>query len=70
MLKKFKNLKHNHQLIFSLIIISGVTGVWRGIWGLLDVFFIPGDLTLSYSLSLILGIVIITITHYTIDRIV
>lgn len=70
MMKKFTNLKKNHQLVFSLIILSGMVCLWRGVWGLLDMYLMPGNLSLSYAVSTLLGIAIIAITHYTIDKLV
>lgn len=67
---KFPYLKKHHQLIFSLIVVSGVTALWRGIWGLLDIYLLPGSPSVSFTLSIILGVVVIVATHYTIDKIV
>lgn len=70
MIKKLSNLKKHHQLVFSSIVLSGVVCLWRGIWGLLDIYLIPENLSLSFTLSVIMGAVIITVTHYTIDKMV
>jgi len=70
MLTKLSKLKKHHQLLFSLIVMSGMIGLWRGIWGLLDMYLLPNNLGISYTLSLLLGIVVISITHYTIDKLV
>ncbi|NCO05057.1 MAG: hypothetical protein GW939_02820 [Candidatus Magasanikbacteria bacterium] len=70
MLKKLINLKKHHQLVFGLIIMSAMICLWRGIWGLLDIYLIPNDPSLSYLISLILGIAVIITTHYTIDKLV
>ena len=70
MISKIAGLKKHHQLFFSLIVLSGVVCLWRGIWGLLDMYLIPNNLSLSFILSIILGIVIISVTHYTIDKLV
>jgi len=70
MIKKLTNLKKHHQLIFTLIIMSGMISLWRGIWGLLDIFLFPSDKIISYSLSIILGILVIALTHYSINRLV
>lgn len=70
MLKKFTDLKKNHQLLFSLIILSGVVCLWRGVWGLLDMYLFPENLSASYAVSVLIGMIIITLTHYTIDKLV
>jgi len=70
MYKKFPSLKTHHQLLFSLIIMSGMISLWRGIWGLLDLYLFPGQPNISAVISVILGIFVISVTHYTIDKIV
>lgn len=70
MIKKFVELKKHHQLGFSLIIVSGMICMWRGIWGLLDLYLVPDMPGLSFALSLLVGIIIISTTHYTIEKIV
>lgn len=70
MLRKLIGLKKHHQLVFSLIIMSGMISLWRGIWGLLDIYLFPDSPSLSFSLSVLLGIAVISATHYTIDKLV
>lgn len=70
MYRTFSKLKTHHQLIFSLIIMSGLVCLWRGMWGLLDLYFFVNDPALSFALSVVIGSIIIVITHYTIDRLV
>lgn len=70
MIKKFIELKKHHQLGFSLIVMSALICLWRGIWGLLDLYLLPSAPTLSYIVSFVIGVVVITITHYTIDKLV
>lgn len=69
MLKKLSTLKKHHQLLFSLIVLSGVVCLWRGVWGLLDIYLLPNNLPLSFILSIVLGVGIISVVHYTIDKI-
>ncbi len=70
MLQKFLHLKKHHQLLFSFIVLSGVVCLWRGIWGLLDMYLMPSNTELSFVFSIILGSIIIGTTHYTIDKLV
>lgn len=70
MIRKFTQLKKHHQLFFSLIIMSGMISLWRGVWRLLDLYLFPGFPVLSFSFSVFLGIIIISLTHYTINKIV
>lgn len=70
MIRRYDELKKHHQLIFSLLIVTGVTCVWRGIWGILDIYLFPGVPILSYVLSFIIGVLVIAGTHYTVDSVV
>ena len=65
MLKKFNSLKLHHQIIWSLVIATDLVGIGRGLWGLMDKFFFPGDFIASSLLSLALGIAIFAVTHYS-----
>lgn len=65
MFEKFKNMRSHHQLLFALLIFFGVLNVWRGLWGLLNKYLLPQHVELSLWISLIVGLAILTSTHYT-----
>ncbi|PIN79842.1 hypothetical protein COV16_02110 [Candidatus Woesearchaeota archaeon CG10_big_fil_rev_8_21_14_0_10_34_8] len=64
MFKKFSKLKKHHQLMYSLLIAVAFVGIWRGLWRLFDIFLFPNNEVLSYSITLILGIIILAVTHH------
>ena len=64
MFKKFSKLKTKHQIIFTLLIALAVVSVWRGIWGLMDIYLFPKNLHLSLWFSLVLGLLILVVTGY------
>lgn len=68
MIRKFSNLKTNHQLFFSILVFFGIVSLWRGIWGLLDTYLFPNNLSVSFILSTVLGMIIIAVTHYSVDK--
>jgi len=70
MLKAFKKLKEHHQKLFALIIGTAVIMFWRGIWGLLDVYFLPNDVGLSLVLSAVIGLVILAACDVVIKELV
>ena len=43
-----------------VVILLGSVLLWRGIWGLLDEYFIPNNVLVSYWLSLVAGLAILT----------
>lgn len=67
MLKKINELEKHHQLLASLIVGIGLVSVWRGMWGLMDLFILPENQLGSYIFSLILGVGILYITHRTLS---
>lgn len=63
MVKK-KTITHSKKLFLAVVIGFAVISFWRGVWGLMDVYLFPENLTLSLITSTILGLVILIITHY------
>ncbi|OGK16324.1 hypothetical protein A2774_05270 [Candidatus Roizmanbacteria bacterium RIFCSPHIGHO2_01_FULL_39_12c] len=63
MFDKIKNLEKHHQFLASLIVGIGLVSLWRGIWGLMDLYIIPENYLLSYVFSTVFGIVILYLTH-------
>lgn len=61
-MKKLKNkvqglsLRWDKGFIRNLIIVVGVVGVWRGMWDLIDAYFLPGNPLLSDILSIVIGL--------------
>lgn len=53
-----------HSNIFHILLIgTAAVMVWRGAWGLMDLYVFPNDPTLSYVLSLIVGLLILIVTQ-------
>jgi len=65
---KFEQLKTKHQILVALLVIIGVVSTWRAVWSLSDLYLFPADPTLSYVISLVFGILVVVITHYTIKE--
>lgn len=65
-LKEFSKLKTKHQIIFAIIIAFAVIAVWRGFWGLMDIYLFPENYEQSLWASLIIGLIILVSTHYTV----
>ena len=58
MSKLGQNLKY-------FIIASGIVLIWRGIWGLADIYLFPDDLTLSFAASIAIGIVLLLLVNWS-----
>ena len=63
MITDFKKLKKHHQKIFAFIIVIGIILFWRGIWGVADLLLSPNNLMMSNISSIIIGVVILGISH-------
>jgi hypothetical protein len=50
-----------HHFTTVLLTVIAVVFVWRGIWGLTDTFLFPEEPTLSYLVSIFVGLVILYI---------
>lgn len=66
MYKKFLRLKKNKQRFIALIIGIGVILVWRGFWGLADIYLFPQNPPLSHLSSILIGLLILVGTHHMI----
>lgn len=65
MLSKFKD---EHPNANAAIIVLAVIMVWRGVWGLLDLYLFPGSPLLSYLLSIGLGFVILYLDGFSLEN--
>ena len=63
MFEKVKKMKTQHQAIFAVLIAFAVVCFWRGVWGLLDEYLLPNNYQASLWISLIVGFLILWVTH-------
>ena len=68
MLKKIQTSKSHHKITFAIVIAASVISVWRGLWGLLDIYLFPQNVELSYWISLVAGLFVLYITHYIVKE--
>jgi hypothetical protein len=62
---KFLKPRKNLRLILDAV---GLIFVWRGIWGILDLFFFPNNPLVSYIGSIIFGFIFLTIDGNGLDE--
>jgi hypothetical protein len=65
MIQGFKQMRPAKQIIFAVVIGFAIIAFWRGIWGLLDIYLFPNNYALSLWLSVLIGLIILILTHYT-----
>ena len=68
MFTPFKRLRQNHQRIFALIIAIGVILLWRGTWGLADLFLFPNNQLYRYLSCIAIGLAILISSQYMIKE--
>ena len=60
--KSNRNHLTTEHLLYALLIGTSMIMLWRGTWGLLDTYLFPQNRTASYILSVIIGILILSVT--------
>ncbi len=63
MLHRTKKMKPFKQSIFTLFVGLSVVSFWRGAWGILDTYLFPNNYELSSWISMLLGLIILYLTH-------
>jgi len=53
--------RKSHRLAYYLVAGGGLIFFWRGVWGLADLYLVPHLPTVSYILSVVIGIVFLII---------
>ncbi len=51
-----KNIKNNFKL---LLLAIAIVAVWRGVWGLMDIYLLPNNPIWSFLVSIIVGLIIL-----------
>lgn len=58
----------SHHFVTVLLTAIAVVFFWRGIWGLTDTFLFPENATLSYMVSIFVGLVILYVDDKRINE--
>ena len=58
-------LKDLHPSVNAIVVILAIIMLWRGVWGLLDVYLFPGSPTLSYLISISLGALVLYLDDFS-----
>ena len=68
--KSKKMLEKLEKNVYVLILSAGIVLIWRGIWGMLDLYLLPENLVLSYVVSILLGVGILYFHNHDLDELV
>lgn len=52
-------MKNIYKNLEFFVLAVGVVFVWRGVWGLSDIYLFPNNEFMSYVISIVIGIVIL-----------
>ena len=63
-LRKFLSTRKNLRIIIDLI---AIIIIWRGVWGIMDLFVFPGNELLSYITSIGLGFILLLLDGNGLD---
>ncbi|HLA23127.1 MAG TPA: hypothetical protein VJZ93_01170 [Candidatus Nanoarchaeia archaeon] len=61
---------HLRKVFFTLIVAFAIISFWRGAWGLMDIYLFPGNHLLSFSVSIVIGVLILYLTKNLVDKLV
>ena len=64
MFGKMGRMKSRHQIGFALLVAFAVISLWRGIWGLMDIYLFPSNYEASLWASVVIGFIILVLTHH------
>lgn len=65
---KLQELKTQHPTANVIVIIFAIIMLWRGIWGLLDLYLFPGSPVFSHMLTVIIGVIILYLDDFSIHN--
>lgn len=67
MVKKQKK-RTFRKIIIAIFIGFAVISFWRGIWGLMDLYLYPKNQAVSFTISILIGIIILYLTKHLIKE--
>jgi len=55
-IKKQFSFKLDRYFFKNLLIVTAVVFIWRGIWNLIDIYFLPSNELISNVLTILIGL--------------
>ncbi len=65
---RLQELKQLHPNANAIIIVLGIIMLWRGVWGLLDIYLFPGSPTLSHLVTIALGVLLLYLDDFSMEN--
>jgi len=61
--ESIRETSNSAKVIYAILIGFAVISFWRGVWGLWDVYVFPNNHPVSLIVSVVVGLVILILTH-------
>lgn len=68
--RETKEKRSLRKVIHTVIIAFAIVAFWRGTWGLMDLYLYPDNPLLSFSISILIGILILYLTKHLLDELI
>ena len=70
-MKKKEGIKRNLKTVSHAILVGfAIVAFWRGTWGFMDFYLFPKNEILSFSASILIGVVILYSTKNLIKKLI
>ena len=63
-----RDWRYKKKIFEALFVAFAIVAIWRGTWGLMDLYLFPNYEIFSYILSIILGMVILYYTENLLEE--
>ncbi len=63
--KKRNKKKSWNNYLKTLLIVAAIVLFWRGVWGLMNLYFFPKNELLSFCLSIFAGLVLLYLLKHS-----
>lgn len=63
-IKIYRRFKRKHKVLHTFIVAVAVVLFWRGAWGIIDVYFLPGNVLASNLGSILTAFLILYLDDF------
>jgi len=65
----FKKFIEKYPLLDSIIVAIAIIMLWRGVWGLMDLYLFPNQPWLSYTIGGVIGLLLLFLDDFKLTEI-
>ena len=67
---KLSEKRSLRDVFYTIVIAFAIVSFWRGTWGLMDLYLFPSNHSMSFAISIFIGITILYLTKNLINRLI